>query len=172
MGATIVTLGNFFNFLEQGSTLADFVAACLANPYIKKAEIYVMAGPEEIDGNVSEIRVRNLPFSSKAIGLDSHRRTLVEQPPLYLGKIAYPVNDTTFQRPLGFTVIKPLEDLTRYAVESARFVAQHDLKDDFEAISYLRFNPIEDKKEIFRITTKEAKRQRPLPEPSVIYLSK
>ena len=166
MGAQIVLLqpAVTVRVLPSGSSLTDFVAACKTNPLIQKAALYVLAAPEEIVED--RLRIKQLTFYSKALGHDRHNRTLIEQPPLYLGKIAYDVADTDFKKPLGITKIKPLHDLTRYAEEGALYLAQQG----FDAVSYLRFRSLDAMQEICRIIKDEAPRYPPLAEPSVLYL--
>ena len=139
MGAEIILLHKrliLVNVLPQRSTLSDFIAVSQSDPEVRKVSFYVLSGPEEIFENCPGIK--QLPFYGKAIGADSWKRTLVEQPPFHLGKIAYKVTDTNFDLPLSFSSIKPLDDLTNYARESAMYIAQHG----FETVSFLRFKPL------------------------------
>ncbi len=148
--------------LPQGSTLADFVSACRSHSSVQKVDFYVMAGVEEMMPD--QPRIKNLPFSIKAVGSDQYI-TLVEQPPLYLGKIAYEITDKDCKHPLGLSKIEPLRDLKEYAWKSAIYIAQHgfNVASHFRSKSGLM-------EEVGRIMANEAKKHAPLAEPVVIYL--
>ena len=121
-----------------------------------------MTGAEEIMKD--QPNIKSLPIYCKAAGSDQ-QITRVEQPPLYLGTVAYSVTDRDCSKPLGLSSIDPIENLKGYAWENAIYLAQHG----FNVTSHFRFRsgPME---EVCRIMAQEAKKYRPLSLPIVIYL--
>ena len=167
MGARVISFRNLPDeviVLEQNSTLSDFNALCSLFKGTSSAEFYVYPDSQKID---LEAETRELPFYTSCRAIDKDKRVWIEKPPKFLGELTFSLSDVELKNPLGFTKIKHIDDLIRYARRSAIYVAQNTL----DCVSFFKPHYLMGFNKIADISRIDAKNRERIPcEPMIIYL--